>query len=90
VPIHPFKTLGGIMGKMSDLHIELQQNEDIVLCPVCKVNFYTPYWVSSFDGMPRRPATSRRDGKTDICWSCGVDEAIEDFFKSMENEKENQ
>jgi hypothetical protein len=78
------------MSKMSDLHIELQENGDIVLCPVCKTNFYTPYGVEMTEIMPRRSAISRRDNETEICWSCGADEAIEDFFKSMENEKENQ
>lgn len=68
------------MSKMSDLHIQMQQNEEIVPCPRCGINFYTPYGVTYRDGMPLPPALSREDNKTYICSPCGTDEALEDFF----------
>lgn len=40
------------------------------ICPICNKNYDEP------------PALSRRDNKTNICPSCGVKEAIEDFAKS--------
>lgn len=39
------------------------------ICPRCGVNEVGPH-----------PALSRRDNKTDICPSCGQDEAIEAAF----------
>jgi hypothetical protein len=39
------------------------------VCPRCKETYY------------HFPALSRRDNKTDICSTCGVAEAIEDFRK---------
>jgi hypothetical protein len=68
---------------MSDLHlqthIEMQENCDIILCPMCRENFYTPYGVKWEKGMPSKPALSRRDNKTYICSPCGNSEAFEDF-----------
>jgi predicted RNA-binding Zn-ribbon protein involved in translation (DUF1610 family) len=71
------------MSKMSDLHIEMQQNEDIVLCPACNKNFYTPYGVYWEKGMPSKPALSRKDNKTYICSPCGTGEAFDDFVEMM-------
>ena len=72
------------MSKMSDLHVQMQENEEIVLCPMCKTNFYTPYGVKWEEGMPPKPALSREDNATYICSPCGTDEALADFFASME------
>lgn len=32
-------------------------------------------------------ALSRKDNKTEICSSCGIDEALADFFKSTADDK---
>lgn len=40
------------------------------VCPICK-QVYTGY-----------PAISRKDNKTEICSSCGVAEALNDYFKN--------
>lgn len=72
------------MSKMSELHAEMQESGDIILCPMCNKNFYTPYGVKWEDGMPFPPALSREDNKTYICSPCGTDEALADFFGSME------
>jgi len=70
------------MSKMSDLHIEMQESGDIVLCPACNKNFYTPYEIQWERGMPSRPAMSRKDNKTYICNVCGNGEAFEDFERA--------
>ena len=33
------------------------------------------------------PAISRRDNKTEICPTCGVKEAMEDYYNYMTNKK---
>lgn len=68
------------MSKMSDLHIEMQESGEIVLCPACNINFYTPYGVKWSKIMPPKPALSRRDNKTYVCNDCGLSEAMDDFF----------
>ena len=45
------------------------------ICPDCKKK-YTGY-----------PALSRKDNKTEICPSCGIDEAILDLIKNSKNNK---
>lgn len=67
------------MSNMSNLHLEMQESGDIVLCPACKTNFYTPYGVKWSEIMPPKPALSRRDNKTYICSPCGLSEAMDDF-----------
>lgn len=44
-------------------------------CPICGKT-YTDF-----------PALSRRDNKTYICPNCGVDEAMEDYFKAMSKQE---
>lgn len=68
------------MSKMSDLHVAMQEDGSIVLCPACKTNFYTPYGVKFSEIMPPRPALSRRDNKTYVCSDCGRNEAMQDFL----------
>jgi predicted RNA-binding Zn-ribbon protein involved in translation (DUF1610 family) len=41
-------------------------------CPICKKE------------IKGYPALSRKDNKTEICSSCGVKEALEQFIKSKE------
>jgi hypothetical protein len=64
------------MSKMSDLHIEMQESGDIILCPACNENFYTPWGVEKTEIMPERPAASRADGVTEICVSCCTKESM--------------
>lgn len=47
---------------------------DVKICPICGRE-YTDY-----------PAISRRDNKTDICPDCGLQEALDDFFKHTNKE----
>jgi len=70
------------MSKMSDLHMDMQESGDIVLCPACNKNFYTPYGVNWNENMPARPALSRKDNKTYVCSPCGNSEAFEDFERA--------
>ena len=46
-------------------------------CPVCGIK-YSEY-----------PAISRRDNKTEICPSCGIDEAIIDWIRKIEKIEKN-
>lgn len=48
------------------------------ICPRCK------------GILGKRPALSRRDGKTDICSQCGLLEALEDVEKLTKTRKENK
>ena len=43
-----------------------------MLCPICKVNELLEEGAN---------ALSRKDNKTEICSSCGTEEAIEEFIK---------
>lgn len=59
-----------------------ENNEDVPYdnttpkkCPICGKT-YTDF-----------PALSRRDNKTYICPDCGVDEAMEDYFKAMSKQE---
>jgi hypothetical protein len=47
------------------------------LCPRCKVDYFDTKGIKA-----KHPALSRRDNKTNICSSCGVEEALFDFSKS--------
>ena len=48
---------------------------DVKICPICGKE-YTGY-----------PALSRRDNKTHICPDCGLQEALDDFFKNVNKEE---
>lgn len=48
---------------------------DVKICPICGKE-YTGY-----------PALSRRDNKTHICPDCGLQEALDDFFKNVDKEE---
>lgn len=49
--------------------------EEKRICPVCGRE-YTEY-----------PALSRKDNKTEICPQCGIEEALEEFFREFGGDK---
>jgi RNA polymerase subunit RPABC4/transcription elongation factor Spt4 len=51
--------------------------EKIKICPICKKHYFG------------YGATSRKDNKTEICSSCGVKDAMEEYRKYNEKTKEN-
>ena len=53
----------------------MKGGERMNICPVCGKE-YKGY-----------PALSRRDNKTEICPNCGVQEALEDFYKLFDSEE---
>jgi|TARA_Y100000296_G_C5120074_1_gene229910 short subunit dehydrogenase-like uncharacterized protein len=44
------------------------------LCPRCKVDYFDTKGIKA-----KHPALSRRDNKTNICSSCGIEEAMFDL-----------
>jgi len=53
----------------------IRPKHDVRICPICNKK-YLAY-----------PAISRKDNKTEICPSCGIDEAILDLIKNSKNNK---
>jgi hypothetical protein len=47
-------------------------------CPICNGPIPCALYEGQYSG-----ALSRRDNKTEICSSCGVDEAIQDYQASL-------
>jgi hypothetical protein len=55
-------------------------SKELVLCPRCESNHYTPYGFDYQPGDPMPPALSRVDNETYICSPCGTAEAMRDFI----------
>jgi len=51
--------------------------EEMKICPKCKKHYFG------------YGATSRKDNKIEICSSCGVNEAMEEYRKYIKKTKEN-
>ena len=51
--------------------------KQLMKCPICGKVFTDP------------PALSRKDNKTQICPECGIDEALEAFYKADGRSKED-
>ena len=48
------------------------------VCPICREK-YSEY-----------PAISRKDNKTEICPECGIAEALEAFYRAMEEKEKTK
>ena len=56
----------------------MDHKEEVKTCPICKKT-YKGYG-----------ALSRKDNKTEICSTCGTNEALEIFSKHLEEQKKKE
>lgn len=60
------------------LEIEVVENDNDELCPICNKE------------LGQYPALSRQDNKTKICSECGMKEALQSFIKHTEENQNNE
>jgi predicted RNA-binding Zn-ribbon protein involved in translation (DUF1610 family) len=61
------------------------ENKDAPICPSCGGFIPNNQYPGKYPG-----ALSRKDNKTEICSSCGIDEALADFFKSTTSDRKTE
>ena len=61
------------------------ENKDAPICPSCGGFIPNNQNPGKYPG-----ALSRKDNKTEICSSCGIDEALADFFKSTTSDRKTE